>query len=287
MRILNKLLIDARKNKYAIGGFNFNSYDDALGIILAAYELKSPIILMASEGCINFLGIKYIDSFVNQLKDDYNIPIILHLDHGRDIEIIKNCIDNNFDSIMYDGSLLNLENNIKNTKLVADLCHDKGIVIEGELGRISGAENMVENSHDVFTDPDTVEEFIERSDVDSLAVSIGNAHGLYKGKPKLDFERLSKINNISSIPLVLHGGTGIPFGDIKKAITLGISKINVGTEIKISYIKSIKNYFTSFNDYDIRHLSSKVRNDIKELIKQYLYAFGTTKYGQQLSRRIL
>ncbi|AGB20090.1 class II fructose-bisphosphate aldolase [Thermoanaerobacterium thermosaccharolyticum] len=282
---MNNLLINAKKNKYAIGGFNFNFYDDALGIISAAYELKSPIILMASEGCVKFLGINYIVNFVNQLKDEYDIPIILHLDHGKDIKIIKNCIDSKFDSIMYDGSLLNFEENIKNTKFIADLCHDKGITIEGELGRISGAEENIENSEDVFTDPDSVAEFIERSDVDSLAVAIGNAHGLYKGKPRLDFERLSKINNISKVPLVLHGGTGIPYEDIQKAIQLGISKVNVGTEIKISYIKSIKKYLETINDNDIRHLVSMVQNDIKELVKKYLDIFGTAnKYSQLQSR---
>lgn len=281
---MNNILVNARNNNYAIGGFNFNFYDDALGIISAAYELKSPVILMASEGCVKFLGIKYIVNFVNQLKDEYDIPITLHLDHGKDIGIIKNCIDSKFDSIMYDGSLMNFEDNIKNTKLVADLCHDKGITVEGELGRISGAEENIVNSEDVFTEPNSVAEFIERSDVDSLAVSIGNAHGLYKGKPRLDFERLSKINSISKVPLVLHGGTGIPFEDIKKAIQLGISKVNVGTEIKISYIKSIKKYLETVNNNDIRQLVSIVQNDIKELVKKYLDIFGTAKYNQLLSR---
>ncbi len=272
---LNDLLIAARKNKYAIGGFNFNFYDDALGIVLGAYELSSPAFLMASEGTVKFLGVKKIVNYVKQLKEDFNIPIVLHLDHGKNIEIIKECIKDGFDSIMYDGSLLDFENNIKNTRMIAELCHDRGIPLEGELGRISGIEENVENIDDVLTDPDSVVEFIERSKVDSLAIAIGNAHGLYKDKPKLDFERLSKINDISSVPLVLHGGTGIPLEDIKKAIKLGISKVNIGTEIKITYFKTIKRYIGTINKNDVRHLISTIQNDIKELVKQYIEIFGS------------
>lgn len=272
---MNDLLIAARKNKYAIGGFNFNFYDDALGIVLGAYELSSPVFLMASEGTVKFLGVKKIVNYVKQLKEDFNIPIVLHLDHGKNIEIIKECIKDGFDSIMYDGSLLDFENNIKNTRMIAELCHDRGIPLEGELGRISGIEENVENIDDVLTDPDSVVEFIERSKVDSLAIAIGNAHGLYKDKPKLDFERLSKINDISSVPLVLHGGTGIPLEDIKKAIKLGISKVNIGTEIKITYFKTIKRYIGTINKNDVRHLISTIQNDIKELVKQYIEIFGS------------
>ncbi|EMT39521.1 fructose-bisphosphate aldolase, class II [Thermoanaerobacter thermohydrosulfuricus] len=272
---MNDLLIAARKNKYAIGGFNFNFYDDALGIVLGAYELSSPAFLMASEGTVKFLGVKKIVNYVKQLKEDFNIPIVLHLDHGKNIEIIKECIKDGFDSIMYDGSLLDFENNIKNTRMIAELCHDRGIPLEGELGRISGIEENVENIDDVLTDPDSVVEFIERSKVDSLAIAIGNAHGLYKDKPKLDFERLSKINDISSVPLVLHGGTGIPLEDIKKAIKLGISKVNIGTEIKITYFKTIKRYIGTINKNDVRHLISTIQNDIKELVKQYIEIFGS------------
>ncbi|AEM77806.1 class II fructose-bisphosphate aldolase [Thermoanaerobacter wiegelii] len=272
---MNDLLIAARKNKYAIGGFNFNFYDDALGIVLGAYELSSPVFLMASEGTVKFLGVKKIVNYVKQLKEDFNIPIVLHLDHGKNIEIIKECIKDGFDSIMYDGSLLDFENNIKNTRMIAELCHDRGIPLEGELGRISGIEENVENIDDVLTDPDSVVEFIERSKVDSLAIAIGNAHGLYKDKPKLDFERLSKINDISSVSLVLHGGTGIPLEDIKKAIKLGISKVNIGTEIKITYFKTIKRYIGTINKNDVRHLISTIQNDIKELVKQYIEIFGS------------
>jgi fructose-bisphosphate aldolase class II/tagatose 1,6-diphosphate aldolase GatY/KbaY len=272
---LNDLLIEARKNKYAIGGFNFNFYDDALGIVLGAYELSSPVFLMASEGTVKFLGVKKIVNYAKQLKEDFNIPIVLHLDHGKNIEIIKECINDGFDSIMYDGSLLDFENNVKNTRMIAELCHDRGIPLEGELGRISGIEENVENIDDALTNPDSVVEFIERSKVDSLAIAIGNAHGLYKGKPKLDFERLSKINDISSVPLVLHGGTGIPLEDIKKAIKLGISKVNIGTEIKITYFKTIKRYIGTINKNDVRHLISTIQNDIKELVKQYIEIFGS------------
>ncbi|MBZ4651171.1 MAG: class II fructose-bisphosphate aldolase [Thermoanaerobacter sp.] len=272
---MNDLLIEARKNKYAIGGFNFNFYDDALGIVLGAYELSSPVFLMASEGTVKFLGVKKIVNYAKQLKEDFNIPIVLHLDHGKNIEIIKECINDGFDSIMYDGSLLDFENNVKNTRMIAELCHDRGIPLEGELGRISGIEENVENIDDALTNPDSVVEFIERSKVDSLAIAIGNAHGLYKGKPKLDFERLSKINDISSVPLVLHGGTGIPLEDIKKAIKLGISKVNIGTEIKITYFKTIKRYIGTINKNDVRHLISTIQNDIKELVKQYIEIFGS------------
>lgn len=272
---MNDLLIAARKNKYAIGGFNFGFYDDALGIVLGAYELSSPVFLMASEGTVKFLGVKKIVNYVKQLKEDFNIPIVLHLDHGKNIEIIKECINDGFDSIMYDGSLLDFENNIKNTRMIAELCHDRGIPLEGELGRISGIEENVRNIDDALTNPDSVVEFIERSKVDSLAIAIGNAHGLYKGKPRLDFERLSKINDISSVPLVLHGGTGIPLEDIKKAIKLGISKVNIGTEIKITYFKTIKRYIGTINKNDVRHLISTIQNDIKELVKQYIEIFGS------------
>ncbi|WP_434630835.1 class II fructose-bisphosphate aldolase [Thermoanaerobacterium thermosaccharolyticum] len=269
------LLIKARNNGYAVPGFNFNFYDDAMGIVLAAYELKSPVFLMASEGCVKFLGIRYIMNFVKLLKEEFCIPIILHLDHGKSLELIKKCIDSGFDSIMYDGSLLNFEDNIKNTSLVANLCHQKNILVEGELGRISGREDTIENIDDVFTLPESVPEFIQRTNVDSLAVSIGNAHGLYKGKPKLDFERLEKINKLSRVPLVLHGGTGISYEDIKHSIDLGIAKVNIGTELKITYIKAMKNYIDNKNDNNVRNVVSLIQNDIKELVKKYINLVGS------------
>jgi ketose-bisphosphate aldolases len=273
---MDNILISARQDGYAVGGFNFNYYDDLSAIVWGAHEMRAPVFAMASEGCVKFLGVKYIVNYMELLKKRYDIKVLLHLDHGRDMEVVKSCIEGGFDSIMYDGSLLGFEENIRNTRMVSDWCRNRGILMEGELGRISGSEENIEGNEDCFTDPDTVEEFVERSGVDSLAVSIGNAHGLYKKTPCIDFERLSRINAVSGVPLVLHGGTGIPFEDVKKAVGLGICKFNVGTEIKLTYINSLKKYAQS-GGTDIRRLITNLQEDIKNLIKEYINLLGSSE----------
>lgn len=271
---MNNILLEARKKQYAVGGFNFNCYEDTLGIVKAAASVQSPVYLMASEGTVNFLGVGYIKQFVDYLKQTYHIPIVLHLDHGKDMKLIQSCIDHSFDSIMFDGSRLPFEENIQITKQVADLCHEKGILVEGELGRISGQEEEVDNPYSLFTNPDTVQEFVERSDVDSLAVSIGNAHGLYKGEPKIHFDLLEKINALSAVPLVLHGGTGIPFNDLDKAIHLGITKINVGTELKISYFNGVKSYLKQYDNLNVRGIFDHITANIQDTVQSYLKRFS-------------
>lgn len=274
---MKNLLNDARENKYAIVGFNIHDLIDSRAIVVAAWEKKSPVYLMTTEAITKYLGIKYIVDYVKRLKEDYDIPMFLHLDHGRDMELAKECINAGYDSIMYDGSLLSFQKNISRCHELSKMCHDKGILIEGELGKIKGVEEDISNDHDLLTNPDLLEEFVEKSNLDSVAVSIGNAHGLYKSKPKIDFQRLYQLNNNSEVPLVLHGGTGIPFNDIQRAISMGIAKLNVGTQMHLTYKKAVESYLIKNNEFKTHGLTKHIIENIKELTSTYIELVGSKR----------
>lgn len=175
----------------------------------------------------------------------YNLPIALHLDHFEDIEEIKKYLDLGFTSAMIDASKENFQNNIKKVKEVVDYAHEKGAVVEAELGKLGGIEDdlIVDEKNAMYTDPNSAKEFVERTGIDSLAVAIGTAHGLYKGELKLDFQRLSEIRSKVKVPLVLHGASDVPINLVRKAISLGITKVNIATDLKIPFAEAVKSYF--------------------------------------------
>ncbi|MFS8540625.1 MAG: class II fructose-1,6-bisphosphate aldolase, partial [Tissierellales bacterium] len=241
MLVTGKELLDhANKNGYAVGAFNINNMEIVQAIIEAAEETNSPVILQASQGGIKYAGIEYITALGKVAAEKAKVPVALHLDHGTDFDQVMLCIRYGFTSVMIDGSKHPLRENIELTKKVVDVAHAVGVSVEAELGKIGGTEDdiTVDELEATFTDPDEAKIFVEETGVDSLAIAVGTAHGVYKGEPKLDFDRIRKIKELVGIPLVLHGSSGVPADSIKKAIEAGINKINIDTDLRIAFTKA-------------------------------------------------
>ncbi len=233
----------AQKEKWAIGQFNFSTLEQLRGIFEAGKNLKSPLILGTSEGESKYLGLKQIIALTEILKSEHNSPVFLNLDHGKNVDWVKSAIDYGYDEVHFDGSALPFEENIKLAKEIVKYGHKKGVLVEGELGVIKGESAMHKENISVgendLTDPNQVKEFIEKTGIDSLAIAIGSIHGVQEKMESLDFERLEKIQKNAKSFLVLHGGSGIPDEEIKKAISLGVNKINFNTELRIAWKNSL------------------------------------------------
>ena len=275
---------------YAIGAFNVNNMEIIQGIVSAAKEENSPLILQVSAGARKYASHIYLMKLVEAAVEDTGLPICLHLDHGEDFEICKSCVDGGFTSVMIDGSKHPFEENIELTKRVVDYAHNKGVVVEAELGRLAGVEDAVKvNTKDAtYTDPDQAVEFVERTGVDSLAIAIGTSHGAYKfkGKPELDFARLEKITNmLPGFPLVLHGAStvipqfveeyggkldgaqGVPEDMLLKAGKFGVCKINIDTDLRLAMTASIRKYMHEHPaDFDPRQYLKPAREAIKQMV---------------------
>lgn len=275
---LKEILENTKKEKYAVGAFNFNSFEDAQGMLDGAREMKSPIILMASMGAVRHIGTEQCVAIVRGMAKTAGIPVCLHLDHATDLELIRDCIDAGFTSVMIDASKKKFGDNISICRNVVEYAHKMQCSVEAELGRIGGREeNIVVHSKDkMLTYPEDVPVFVEKTGIDALAVAIGTAHGFYKEKPNLDFERLQKINMLTDIPLVLHGGTGVPDEDFKKAISIGMSKINVGTELKQAFVDTIKETVKVEPEVsDPRPYMMNIRHECAQRVKNKIEIFGS------------
>jgi len=271
------MLIKARKEKYVIGAFNIVDYTTMAAAIDAALEKKSPVIIQTSQKTVLQFGFKFLSSAINMLTEEVEVPVAMILDHGTDMEVIKNCINYGWSSVMVDGSSKPFEENIKLTKMIVELAHEKNITVEGELGHIGGIEEHINISEDkvILTDPEKAVEFQRRTGVDSLAVAIGTKHGLYKGKVTLDFERLGKIMEISDFPIVIHGCSDLPDADLKRIILNGPSKMNISTEIKHIYLDSYKEYIRdNSEEYEPIKAIKLVSGNTKKLIEEYMDKFG-------------
>jgi fructose-bisphosphate aldolase, class II len=278
---------------YAIGAFNVNNMEIIQGIVDAAKEEKSPLILQVSAGARKYANPIYLRKLVEAAVEDTDLPIVLHLDHGDDFEICKSCIDSGFTSVMIDGSKHSFEENIRLTKEVVEYAHAKGVVVEAELGRLAGVEDSVNVSAKdaTYTDPNQAVEFVERTGVDSLAIAIGTSHGAYKfkGEPSLDFERLEIITKkLNGFPLVLHGAStvmpdfvekcnqfggalpgakGVPEDMLRKAATMGVCKINIDTDLRLAMTATIREYLTKNpQEFDPRKYLGPARDAIKSMV---------------------
>lgn len=283
----------AYEGHYAVGAFNVNNMEIVQGIVDAAKEEESPLILQVSAGARKYAKHAYLLHLVQAALEDTDLPIALHLDHGADFEICKACVDGGFTSVMIDGSKYPFEENIELTKRVVDYAHSKGVVVEAELGKLAGVEDAVKvNTKDAtYTDPDQAVEFVERTGVDSLAIAIGTSHGAYKfkGKPELDFARLEKISNLlPNFPLVLHGAStvipafveecnryggkldgaqGVPEDMLLKAGKYGVCKINIDTDLRLAMTASIRKYLAEHpEDFDPRFYLGAGRQAIKDMV---------------------
>ncbi len=283
----------AYEGKYAVGAFNVNNMEIIQGIVDAAKQENAPLILQVSAGARKYANPIYLRKLVEAAIEDTGLDICLHLDHGEDFEICKQCVDDGFTSVMIDGSKYPLEENIALTKKVVEYAHSKGVVVEGELGKLAGVEDAVKvKSKDAtYTDPDEAVEFVERTGVDSLAIAIGTSHGAYKfkGDPSLDFERLEIITNLlPDFPLVLHGSSSVPkeFVDLcnkyggqipgaagvpeemlRRASKMGVCKINIDTDLRLALTACIRQYFVEHpSEFDPRKYLGPGRTAIKDMV---------------------
>ncbi len=267
---------------YAVGQFNINNLEFTQAILQAAQEENSPAILGVSEGAGRYMGgFKPVVAMVKALMEEYRVtvPIAIHLDHGSSFESCVKAIDAGFTSVMIDGSHLPLEENIALTNQVVEVAHILGVSVEAELGRIGGQEDdlIVEDVEKAYAIPAECEKLVRETGVDCFAPALGSVHGPYKGEPKLGFDRMEEIQKLTQVPLVLHGGTGIPTKDIKRAISLGTAKINVNTENQIAMTKHVRQVLNEKPDlYDPRKYLGPARETIKETVKAKMREFGSS-----------
>lgn len=277
-----EILLDAQKNGYAVGAFNVNNMEGIQAIIGAAEELNSPVIIQASQGGLKYAGVEYIAALGKLAANSSKVPVALHLDHGTDFEQVMQCIRNGFSSVMIDGSRFPLDENIAFTKKVVEIAHMVGVTVEAELGKIGGTEDHITVSEKdaTFTNPQEAKRFVEETGVDYLAIAVGTAHGVYEGEPKLDFDRIEEIRNIIDIPLVLHGSSGVPEASLKKAISLGVCKINIDTDIRASFARTVKEYLEKNPDQiDPRKILGPATETMKRTIMEKMEIFGSVNRG--------
>lgn len=239
-----ELLLDAQKNAYAVGAFNTNDLEITHAIIRAAEAKKSPVLVQISAGALKYAGADYLPMIVAKAATLASVPVAIHLDHGPSFASVMLCLRQGFTSIMRDASQLPYDGNVAEVRKVVEACHAIGVPVEAEIGKLGGVEEhvVVSERDATMSNPDECARFVDDSGCDFLAVAIGNAHGFYKGEPKLDFDRLNEIRNKVSVPLVLHGASGIPDHQITKAVERGVCKINIDTEIRNAFIRSIQEF---------------------------------------------
>ncbi|NLH02064.1 MAG: class II fructose-1,6-bisphosphate aldolase [Clostridiales bacterium] len=286
----------AYEGHYAIGAFNVNNMEIIQGITEAAAEVRSPVILQVSAGARKYATHIYLMKLIEAAVEDTGLPICVHLDHGDSFEICKSCIDGGFSSVMIDGSHLSFEENIALTKKVVDYAHDRGVVVEAELGRLAGIEDAINVSEEdsSYTHPDEVEEFVSRTGCDSLAIAIGTSHGAFKfkpgTKPQLRFDILAEVEKrLPGFPIVLHGASsvipkyvdiinanggnlkdaiGIPEEMLREAARMAVCKINIDSDLRLAMTAGIRETMAKYPDaFDPRKYLSPARDNIRELVK--------------------
>ena len=277
---MKDMLIKAKAEKYAVGQFNINNLEFTQAILQAAQAENSPVILGVSEGAGKYMGgFVSVVYMVKGLIESYNItvPVAIHLDHGSSFEKCKEAIDAGFTSVMIDASHHSFEENVKITKEVVEYAHAHGVSVEAELGTVGGEEDGVTGGI-IYADPAECKALVEQTAIDCLAPALGSVHGPYKGEPKLGFAEMEQIGNETGMPLVLHGGTGIPDEQIQRAISLGTAKINVNTENQIAATKVIREVLNNNQEvYDPRKYLAPAREAIKETVIGKMRVFGSSQ----------
>ncbi len=284
----------AYEGGYAIGAFNVNNMEIIQGIVEGAQEEKAPLILQVSAGARKYANHTYLMKLIEAAVETSGLDIVVHLDHGPDFETCKNCIDGGFTSVMIDGSHLPFEENIKLTRRVVEYAHDKGVTVEGELGRLAGVEDDIKVSQEdsSYTRPEEVEEFVTKTGVDSLAIAIGTSHGAFKfkGEPKLRFDILEEVERrLPQFPIVLHGASsvipeyvdminkyggkmdnarGVPEEMLRKAASMAVCKINIDSDLRLAFTGVIRKHFAEHPDhFDPRQYLSEARTALKDMVR--------------------
>ncbi|MEW6407378.1 MAG: class II fructose-bisphosphate aldolase [Patescibacteria group bacterium] len=279
MLVSPKILLEkAQKEKYAVGAFNTCNLEITKAIFAAAENLNSPIIIQTSEGESQHGQITKIATLIRKFIEESKIPACLNLDHGKSLEMVKKCITAGYAQVMIDGSKLPFSENIALTKKVVQYAHKYNVPVEGELGLVPtpGQKEIVSEKEreKAMTDPNLALDFVKKTEVDFLAVAIGNVHGFYKGKPVLDFNRLGEIKKKVKIPLVLHGGSGIADCDIKKAISLGICKINVNTELRVAFTNALRQILKDQKQHIPYEYMKTVEQAVQKVVEEKIKVFS-------------
>lgn len=285
---LKDLIQAAVKGKYAVGAFNTHNLETTLGIIRAAVDMKSPTIIQISETTIEYAGLKPITHIVQTLAKNavVSIPIALHLDHGKSFRSVAECINAGFSSIMIDASDVPYDENVILTKQAVEYAHKRGVWAQGELGRVRGSEDMAQASDKeaFLTDPDQALDFVTKTGVDTLAVSVGNVHGIYKmqkGVPKLDLDRLEQIHKkVGNLPLVLHGASGLPEDQVRAAVERGVVIINIDTELRMAFSESLRKTLQENPAmYDPRDILEPSIGAVQQVVIKKMEMFGSRNKG--------
>jgi len=275
---MNEFLPKAKANKFAVGQFNMNNLEFAQAIVDAAIEEQSPFIYGVSEGALKYMGIEFTVALAEAAAKKSGLPIALHLDHGSSFEVAMKCIRAGFSSVMFDGSHYTLEENIRLTKEVVRAAREMGVSVEGELGTIGGVEDdiSVDEEHASLAKPEEAIRFYEETGVDCLAIAVGTAHGMYKGEVKIRYDIIEEVTSKIPVPVVLHGGSGVPDEAIRKSIAAGVGKINVNTENQVACTNAIRKVLAS-NDtvYDPRKYLTPARDAMVAVVREKIRLFGS------------
>lgn len=270
-----QMLLDAQKGGYAVGAFNVENMEMVKAVIAAAKELQAPVMLQTTPSTVKYGSLKTYQALVAAEAEKAGIPVCLHLDHGSSFELAVRAIQAGYTSVMIDGSHEDFEQNIALTKKVTEVAKACGVTVEAELGKVGGKEDDLEAEGDTNTDPAEAREFVERTGVDSLAIAIGTAHGFYADTPVLDKERVSEVKSLVSIPLVLHGASGLRDEDIRECVQRGMCKVNFATELRVAYTEAGKKLIAENPDmFDPKKMGGVGMEAVKELVKNRILVCG-------------
>ncbi|EOI5728797.1 tagatose bisphosphate family class II aldolase [Cronobacter malonaticus] len=271
------LLLKAQREGYAVPAFNIHNLETLRVVVETASEMRAPLIVAGTPGTFSSAGTENLLALAAAMARHYNHPLAVHLDHHEKLADIQSKVMAGARSVMIDGSSLPFDDNVALVKSVTAFCHRYDASVEAELGRLGGQEDdlVVEDNDARYTNPAQARDFVELTGIDSLAVAIGTAHGFYQAEPRLDFARLADIRAIVDVPLVLHGASGLPAADIQRAISLGVCKVNVATELKAAFSAGLKRYFHDHPDAsDPRHYMQPAKAAMKEVVRQVIHRCG-------------
>lgn len=275
---LQSVLSKAQRGGYAVGAFNVSDLEQAQAVIQAARQLQSPVIVNTSPKAIAYAGLEELVAVVSAMAKKTPVPIVLNLDHGRQVSLAKDCLSAGYTGIMFDGSRLPFETNVKQTRVVAQAGRKYGIGVEGELGRVKYPNELKKNSQLVLTDPELARDFVRSTGIVALAVAIGNSHGVPLPHERLDFSRLAEIRKRVSLPLVLHGASGTSSTHIRRAIKLGVCKINIDTDLRQAFTKSVRMTLRTRPDmFDPREYLATSRDAMGRVVAEKILQFGSQR----------
>ena len=275
--------IDQLNSKFphsAIGAFNINDMTDLHGVMRAAMETHRPCIMMASAGAVSYMGIHFVREMFQAATMTSSVPLYLMLDHSDSVEGCAECIDNGFSMVMFDGSALPFDENVRRTREVVRIAHARGVLVEAEIGRLPGREEHldVDERDALVTDPQEAKRFWEETGADLLAISFGTAHGFYRSAPRLNFDVLRATRQLTEAPLVMHGGTGVPDEDVRTAIGCGVKKVNIGTELKNAYTQAVRQTVARLEkEIDPRKILSPARDAVQKAVEGRLAVLCTPR----------